>query len=136
MTGVIDAKGIRESKGQQTLLAYAASGAAAGEPAVITASTDGTFVATPAHISATTNLVVPGHWGIAAEAITANAAGRYVVAGVAKMLDTATSGYMVLALSANGSILASAAVGSGTNAQGLGKYASSLLDNAGGLLIW
>lgn len=136
MVGTIDSKGIREIKAVQTVSAYAASGASEGEPSTLTASTTGEFFATPSHVSATTNLLIPGRWGIAAEDITSGAKGKYIVAGVATALDTATSGYMVIALSANGSILASAAISSGSSKQGIGLYASSLLSAAGGILIY
>ena len=138
MVGMIDGKTIRETKGTITVDAVALAGGAfvKGAPGIFIASTNGTLVAINTALSATTNTIKNGRWGIANDVIASTETGKFTVAGVAPTIDVIASGNIVIAICANGSIIASATVASTVGEQGLGRFASSLLDTDGGMIIW
>jgi len=145
MVGTIDAKGIRDINSNQKVSAYVLTGSeftVAGQPAAIGISANGDFTAYPTGVSAGNGtLVQPGKWGISVGAVASTKSGKFIVAGTAPTTGSAaiTSGAYLIAISATGSILATATKASyhtGSQFGGLGLLSSALFDTAGGVIIF
>ena len=144
MPGFIDGKTIRENKGQVNVDAYVLTGSAFSSPyipAYLTISADGTYLATPASVSALTTPIMarPGRWGICQSSVASTETANICVAGATRLKsgNAVTSGAYVVGISLTGSTTLSATVASlvAGSVIGLGLYSSALF-SSGGMIIW